>query len=156
QPKTIKNDDSSSLSTPSQTSSNSENDDFQILTPNPANWLFNGHPSYLVYSHRKYCSCKKFLEFGICRHFIASCKLTNKEFDEVDREFVQLKKEEDLLSQKMETIRKLFKKEINFCLDEKSNFYIFEELELRHVAITQLIKIFDITNRNSDMSQNTN
>lgn len=66
--------------------------DFQMLTPNSANWLFNGQPSYLVYSEPKYCSCKTFLEYGICRHFIALCKLTNKEFDEVDREFVQLKK----------------------------------------------------------------
>ena len=66
--------------------------DFQILSATSANRIFNGQVTCVVYSDPKYCSCMYYLEYGICKHFIALCKLTNRVFDEIDREFVQIKK----------------------------------------------------------------
>ncbi|RNA04158.1 hypothetical protein BpHYR1_029895 [Brachionus plicatilis] len=66
--------------------------DFQFISSASANRIVNGQVTSAVYSEPRYCTCIYFLEFGICKHYIAFRKLTNKEFDEGDREFVQLKK----------------------------------------------------------------
>ncbi|RNA07077.1 hypothetical protein BpHYR1_046023 [Brachionus plicatilis] len=52
--------------------------------------VLNGQIKYSVSINPKYCTCPYFLEYGICKHFISLCRLLNLQFDENDREFVQL------------------------------------------------------------------
>ncbi len=66
--------------------------DFQFISPTSANRVFNGQVTCVVYIEPRYCSCVYYCEFGVCKHFIALCKLTNRDLEEPYREFVHVKK----------------------------------------------------------------
>ncbi|RNA20966.1 hypothetical protein BpHYR1_030357, partial [Brachionus plicatilis] len=57
-----------------------------------------------------------FLEYGICKHFISLCKLLNLQFDENDREFVQVKKRVKCYFIKLKNFT------LNVIQDSKYNF----------------------------------
>ncbi|CAF1038417.1 unnamed protein product [Brachionus calyciflorus] len=66
--------------------------DFRFESENSAYRIHNNLPLYYVKYLPMFCSCCHFLDFGICKHYIAYCRITNKVFDYKMREFVAVKK----------------------------------------------------------------
>ncbi|CAF0999559.1 unnamed protein product [Brachionus calyciflorus] len=67
-------------------------EDFSFINLNAAYRVANSLNKYYVQTNPKFCSCSKFLEFAVCKHYIALCRLTNQKYEEKDREFVFAKK----------------------------------------------------------------
>ena len=53
--------------------------DFILTSPNTANRMVNGAIKYLVGVNPHYCTCTYYVEYAICKHFIALCKFVNFE-----------------------------------------------------------------------------
>ena len=50
----------------------------------------NQYKHFITFSPM-FCSCSWFLDVGNCRHYVAACKLSNRELTDEDREFVCVK-----------------------------------------------------------------